>query len=46
MVDGAYQAHLFAGFQIRKRGQKEVLLEKLKMYEYKPRTNNRRDFST
>jgi hypothetical protein len=38
MVDGAYQAHLFAGFQIRKRGQKEVLLEKLKMYEYKPRS--------
>jgi hypothetical protein len=37
MVDGAYQAHLFAGFQIRKRGQKEVLLEKPKMYEYKPR---------
>ena len=28
----------YAGFQIRKRGQKEVLLEKLKMYEYKPRS--------
>lgn len=35
-VEGGYQAHLFAGFQIRKRGQKEVLLQKLKMYEYKP----------
>jgi hypothetical protein len=38
LVDGAYQAHLFAGFQIRKRGQKEVLLEKVKMFEYKPRS--------
>jgi hypothetical protein len=38
MVEGAYQAHLFAGFQIRKRGQKEVLLQKLKMYEYKPKS--------
>jgi hypothetical protein len=38
MVDGGYQAHLFAGFQIRKRGQKEVLLEKLKMFEYKPKS--------
>ena len=37
MVDGAYEAHLVPGFQIRKRGQKEVLMQKLKMYEYKPR---------
>jgi hypothetical protein len=37
MVDGAYQAHLVPDFQIRKRGQKEVLLFKQKMYEYKPR---------
>jgi hypothetical protein len=36
-VDDAYQAHLVPDFQIRKRGQKEVLLQKLKMYEYKPR---------
>jgi hypothetical protein len=36
-VDDAYQAHLAMDFQIRKRGQKEVLLQKLKMYEYKPR---------
>jgi hypothetical protein len=37
LVDDAYQAHLAIDFQIRKRGQKEVLLQKLKMYEYKPR---------
>jgi hypothetical protein len=34
-VDDAYQAHLIPDFQIRKRGEKEVLLQKLKMYEYK-----------
>lgn len=34
-VDDAYQAHLVPDFQIRKRGQKEVLRQKLKMYEYK-----------
>jgi hypothetical protein len=37
LVDGAYQAHLVPDFQIRKRGEKGVLLQKLKMYEYKPR---------
>jgi hypothetical protein len=37
MVDGAYEAHLVPGFEIRKRGQKEVLLQKPRMYEYKPR---------
>jgi hypothetical protein len=36
-VDDAYQVHLIPDFQIRKRGQKEVLLQKLKMYEYKSR---------
>jgi hypothetical protein len=36
-VDDAYQAHLVPDFQIRKRGEKQVLLQKLKMYEYKPR---------
>jgi hypothetical protein len=41
LVDGAYQAHLATDFQIRKRGQKEVLLQKLKMYEYKPRNEQR-----
>jgi hypothetical protein len=37
-VDDAYQAHLVADFQIRKRGQKEILLQKLKIYEYKPKS--------
>jgi hypothetical protein len=37
-VDDGYEAHLVPGFQIRKRGQKEVLLQKLKMYEYKPKS--------
>jgi hypothetical protein len=37
-VDDAYQAHLVTDFQIRKRGQKEILLQKLKMYEYKPKS--------
>jgi hypothetical protein len=36
MVDGAFQAHLVPDFQIRKRGQKAVLREKKKMFEYKP----------
>jgi hypothetical protein len=34
-IDDKYQAHLIPDFQIRKRGEKEVLLQKLKMYEYK-----------
>ena len=34
----AYQAHLVPDFQIRKRGEKAVLQQKLKMYEYKPRS--------
>jgi hypothetical protein len=34
-VDDVYRAHLIPDFQIRKRGEKEVLLQKLKMYEYK-----------
>ena len=38
LVDGAYQAHLVPDFQIRKRGEKAVLLQKLKMYEYKPKS--------
>jgi hypothetical protein len=33
-ADG-YHVHLVPDFQIRKRGQKDVLLQKLKMYEYK-----------
>jgi hypothetical protein len=38
LVDGAYQAHLVPDFQIRKRGEKAVLLQKLKMYTYKPKS--------
>ncbi len=38
LVEGAYQAHLVTGFQIRKRGEKAVLQQKLKMYEYKPKS--------
>jgi hypothetical protein len=37
-VEGAFQAHLVPDFQIRKRGEKAVLQQKLKMYEYKPRS--------
>jgi hypothetical protein len=37
-VEGGYEAHLVPGFQIRKRGQKGVLLQKLKMYEYRPKS--------
>ena len=36
-VDEAYQGHLAADFEIRKRGSKTVLLQKKKMFEYKPR---------
>jgi hypothetical protein len=36
-VDGAYQAHLAPDFEVRKRGAKAVLLQKKKMFEYKPR---------
>ena len=38
LVDGEYQAHLVPDFQIRKRGEKAVLLQKLKMYSYKPKS--------
>ena len=38
LVDGQYQAHLVPDFQIRKRGEKAILRQKQKMYEYKPRT--------
>ena len=38
MVDGKYQAHLSPDFEIRKRGEKKILLQKRRMYEYKPRT--------
>ena len=38
-VDGAYQAHLYPDFQIRKRGEKSVLLQKMKMYEFKPKSD-------
>lgn len=38
LKDGAYEAHLVPDFQIRKRGEKTILLQKLKMYTYKPRS--------
>jgi hypothetical protein len=38
MVDGEFQAHLVPGFEIRKRGEKKVLLQKLRAFEYKPRS--------
>jgi hypothetical protein len=37
IVDGEYQAHLAPDFQIRKRGQKAILRQKKKAFEYKPR---------
>jgi hypothetical protein len=38
MKDGAYLAHLSPDFQIRKRGEKSILLQKTKMFEYKPKS--------
>jgi len=40
-VDGEYQAHLVPDFQIRKRGEKAILREKKKAFEYKPKTRER-----
>jgi hypothetical protein len=37
LVDGLYQAHLAPDFQIRKRGQKAILRQKERFFEYKPR---------
>ncbi len=37
-VDDFYQAHLVPDFQIRKRGEKTVLRQKLRFYEYKPKS--------
>lgn len=37
-VDDYYQAHLVPDFQIRKRGEKAVLRQKLRIYEYKPKS--------
>jgi hypothetical protein len=37
-VDDMYQAHLVPDFQIRKRGEKAVLRQKLKFFEYKPKS--------
>lgn len=37
-VDDLYHAHLVPDFQIRKRGEKAVLRQKLKFYEYKPKS--------
>jgi hypothetical protein len=38
LVDGLFQAHLVPDFQVRKRGEKAILRQKRKIYEYKPRT--------
>jgi hypothetical protein len=38
LKDGAYEAHLVPDFEIRKRGEKKILRQKKKIYEYKPRT--------
>jgi hypothetical protein len=37
-VDEMYEAHLVPDFQIRKRGEKAVLRQKLKYFEYKPKS--------
>jgi hypothetical protein len=37
LVNGEYQAYLFPDFEIRKRGQKAILRQKKKAFEYKPR---------
>jgi hypothetical protein len=36
LVDGSYQAHLVPDFQVRRSGDKTVLREKKKAFEYKP----------
>jgi len=38
LVDGLYEAHFTQDMQIRKRGGKGVLRQKLKLLDYKPRT--------
>jgi len=37
LVDGLYQADLAPDFQIRKRGQKAILRQKERFFEYKPK---------
>jgi len=37
LVDGEHQAHLVPDFEIRKRGEKPILRQKKKLFEYKPR---------
>jgi hypothetical protein len=39
-ADGYYRAHLVPDFEIRKRGDKAVLLQKKKMFEYVPKSRN------
>jgi hypothetical protein len=41
LVDGEYQAHLVPDIQIRKRGEKAILRQKKKAFEYKPRSRER-----
>ncbi len=38
LVDGLYQAHFTQDAQIRKRGEKAVLRQKLKLLDYKPKS--------
>jgi len=40
-VDGEYQAHLAPDFQIRKHGEKAILRQKKKAFEYKPKSRER-----
>jgi hypothetical protein len=40
LVDGMYQAHLIQDAQIHKRGQKAVLRKKLKLLDFKPRSQS------
>jgi hypothetical protein len=37
-VDGFYQAHLVPDIQIRKRGAKAIVRQKLRVFDYKPRS--------
>jgi hypothetical protein len=38
LIDGSYQAHLIQDGQIRKRGEKAILRQKLKLLDYTPKS--------
>jgi hypothetical protein len=40
LVDGLYQAHFTQDAQIRKRGEKAILRQKLKLLDYKPKNSS------